>query len=247
MGADQATARFEGRPIQSKLVLQDPNGDSRLVVHPPGRETVIHVAFGSHLSLLRRHKDTMNVMTLDPRSAEARDRAPALGDPALESLFVGLVRDYQQRIYNYLVRIVGDAGVAEDLCQEVYLRAYRSLARLDSAANHRAWLYRIATNAAMDELRRRKRRPWDVLGLTNLLRASSPSEDERLNKVVLDQALLKVGAEHRAVLSLFEYAGLTAPQVAEVLGITPEAARKRRQRAREALAAVLGAARGGTA
>lgn len=184
---------------------------------------------------------TMDVMALDPSSAEARDPALAQRDPALEALFVGLVRDYQQRIYNHLLRIVGDSAVAEDLCQEVYLRAYRSLGKLDSGANHRAWLYRIATNAAMDELRRRKRRPWGISGLLHLLRAGGPSEDEHLSRVVLDQAMLRIPAEHRAVLSLFEYAGLSAPQVAETLGITPEAARKRRQRAREALGEALGA------
>ncbi len=186
----------------------------------------------------------MDVMALDPSSAEARDPALTQRDPALESLFVGLVRDYQQRIYNHLLRIVGDSAVAEDLCQEVYLRAYRSLGRLDSGANHRAWLYRIATNAAMDELRRRKRRPWGIGGLLHLLRADGQGEDDRLNRVVLDEAMLRIPAEHRAVLSLFEYAGLTAPQVAETLGITPEAARKRRQRAREALGAALGPERG---
>ncbi len=246
MGSDRGgrPLRRPTGPVQSVLTSITATAAPRFT---GGGRTVFRVTTRSHLSPLHRHNDTMNVMTLDPRSAEARDRAPTLGDPALESLFVGLVRDYQQRIFNYLLRIVGDTGAAEDLCQEVYLRAYRSLARLDSAANHRAWLYRIATNAAMDELRRRKRRPWDVLGLTNLLRAPSPSEDERLNRVVLDQAMLRIGAEHRAVLSLFEYAGLTAPQVAEVLGITPEAARKRRQRAREALAAVLGVERDGGA
>jgi len=93
----------------------------------------------------------------------------------------------------------------------------------------------------MDELRRRKRRPWGISGLLHLLRAGGPSEDEHLSRVVLDQAMLRIPAEHRAVLSLFEYAGLSAPQVAETLGITPEAALKRRQRAREALGEALGA------
>ena len=149
------------------------------------------------------------------------------------------------RLFRFLWGMTGDVAVAEELEQEARLMAWHRHGDLRDPDKSGAWLYRIATNAAMDELRRRKRRPWDVLGLTNLLRAPSPSEDERLSRVVLDQALLRIGAEHRAVISLFEYAGLTAPQVAEVLGITPEAARKRRQRAREALAAVLGAERGG--
>jgi RNA polymerase sigma-70 factor (ECF subfamily) len=157
----------------------------------------------------------------------------------LETLYIGLVRDYHRRIYNYVFRMIGDMGTAEDLTQEVYLRAFRALPRLAAGSNHRAWLFRIATNAATDELRRRRRRPDVMLGLTPNHRARTPSEDERLGRVCLDKALLAIGDHHRAVLMLFEFAEFTAPEVGEVLGITPEAARKRRQRAREALARVL--------
>jgi RNA polymerase sigma-70 factor (ECF subfamily) len=157
----------------------------------------------------------------------------------LEALYVGLVRDYHRRIYNYLYRMLGETGLAEDIAQEVYLRAYKALPRLPAGANHRAWLFRIATNAATDEIRRRRRRPDVLLGLAPTHKATNPSEDERLGRVCLDGALSAIAPHHRAVLMLFEFAGFSAPEVGEVLGVKPETARKRRQRAREALAREL--------
>jgi len=153
----------------------------------------------------------------------------------LEALFLGLVHDYHRRVFNYIYRIVGDGAVAEDLTQEAYLRAFRGLPKLDAGANHRAWLFRIATNVATDELRRRRRRPLTVMGLTPFFAAPTAPEDERLGRIVLDKALMRIAPHHRAILMLFEFAEFTAPEVGEILGISPETARKRRQRAREAL------------
>ncbi|MCB9176000.1 MAG: sigma-70 family RNA polymerase sigma factor [Caldilineae bacterium] len=181
----------------------------------------------------------MSSMTLSKESADAVIPVERQAAAELDTLYVGLVRDYHRRIYNYVFRIVGDSALAEDLTQEAYLRAYRGLPKLDGGANHRAWLFRIATNVATDELRRRKRRPRMVFDLVKTLRASTRSEDERLGRICIDDAMMRIAPHHRAVLMLFEFSELSAPQVAEVLGITPEAARKRRQRAREALARVF--------
>ncbi len=163
--------------------------------------------------------------------AQAQDEA--------ETLFYGLVRDYHRIVFNYVFRMVGDEALAEDVTQEAYLRAYRGLPKLPPGANHRAWLFRIATNAATDELRRRKRRPVVPLLASLGLRAPTESEDRRLGRVTLDEALLRLPAHHRAILNLFEFAEFSAPEVGEVMGISPETARKRRQRAREALGRIL--------
>lgn len=157
-----------------------------------------------------------------------------------ETLFLGLVRDYHRRVFNFIYRIVGDEATAEDLTQEAYLRAYRGLPDLPPGSHHRAWLFRIATNAALDELRRRRRRPETLLGVWRHHAAPAGSEDDRLGRLCLREALSRVSPDHRAVLLLFEYAGFTAPEVGEVLGVTPETARKRRQRAREALVRAIG-------
>ena len=181
----------------------------------------------------------MTTMALRDQPLDTAMTIGASSETALETLFVGLVRDYHRRILNYVFRIVGDEALAEDVTQEAYLRAYQGLAKLPAGSNYRAWLFRIATNAATDELRRRKRRPSVPLVLLPFLHAPTPSEDERLGHVMLSRAMLTVAPHHRVILNLFEFAEMTAPEVGEVLGITPETARKRRQRAREALAREL--------
>jgi RNA polymerase sigma-70 factor (ECF subfamily) len=178
-------------------------------------------------------------MAIPNESAAGVVRAGQSAESETETLFIGLVRDYHRTVFNYVFRLVGDEALAEDLTQESYLRAYRGLGKLPAGANHRAWLFRIATNAATDELRRRKRRPRVPLLASLGLKAPTESEDARLGRVTLDDALVRLPAHHRAILNLFEFAELTAPEVGEVLGISPETARKRRQRAREALAQVL--------
>ena len=75
----------------------------------------------------------------------------AAGDlEAFEALF----RQHQREVYGWTVRIVRDSGVAEDLTVETFWRVYRSRARFDPQGNFRAWARRIATNAALDHLKR---------------------------------------------------------------------------------------------
>ena len=78
----------------------------------------------------------------------------AAGDlEAFEALF----RQHQSQVYTWIVRIVRDSGIAEDLTVETFWRIYRSRARFDPAGNFGAWSYRIASNAALDYLRKTRR------------------------------------------------------------------------------------------
>ncbi len=71
--------------------------------------------------------------------------------------FEMLFRQYQSYAYRWIIRIVRDHGIAEDLTVETFWRIYRSRARLDPSGNFRAWARRIATNAALDHLRHARR------------------------------------------------------------------------------------------
>ena len=64
------------------------------------------------------------------------------------SLFTELYNAYCQPLYGYLYRLVGDVAHAEELVQDVFVRAYRALPGVAAESNYRAWLYKIATNAA---------------------------------------------------------------------------------------------------
>src|ERR1700730_4748468 len=71
--------------------------------------------------------------------------------------FEALFRQHHRQVYAWIVRIVRDTDIAEDLTVETFWRIHRSRARFDPAGNFGAWAYRIATNAALDHLRRSRR------------------------------------------------------------------------------------------
>ncbi len=73
--------------------------------------------------------------------------------------FEELIVDQQDRIYNLTYRMVGDPELAMDLAQEVFLKAFRSIRGFKSQAKFSTWLYSIATNVCLDELRKLKRKP----------------------------------------------------------------------------------------
>ncbi len=161
-----------------------------------------------------------------------------------ERLYLGLVRDYQSAILNYIWRRVGDAELAEDLAQETFVKAWRALDRLElddgGEARRRAWLYTIAHNAIADHARRQRRVRLLSLDAIPHLGAGNPAADVA-RREPLQQALARLTDDQREILLLFSHEGLAAEEVAQILGITPAAARKRRQRAREAFAAAWNA------
>lgn len=163
----------------------------------------------------------------------AIERADASAEE-LETLYVGLVHAYHAAIVHYVFSMVNDLQQAEDLTQDAFLKAYLALERAGPPDNPRAWLYRIATNATIDHLRRKRRFGWVGLHrVIHVLRSDDPSE--RVIKAdPFERAMNELNTDQQTILMLFARAGLKAPEVAEVLGISPAAARKRRQRAREA-------------
>src|SRR5712692_3309961 len=106
------------------------------------------------------------------------------------SLFERLFAEYQTPILNYLYRLVGDPVLAEDLVQEAFTRAWRARAQLVVVDNPRAWLYRIATNAARDHLRRRRLIAWLPLMGADARLSDSGFEDASLEGVRVRRALL---------------------------------------------------------
>ena len=99
------------------------------------------------------------VEELDP----ALIRAAAAGDLAA---FERVVRAYQQHVWRFLRRLLGDPAAAEDVAQETFLRVYRGLPRFAHQAKFSTWVFQIARNAGIDELRKRQRqaRLTDILG-----------------------------------------------------------------------------------
>jgi RNA polymerase sigma-70 factor (ECF subfamily) len=161
-----------------------------------------------------------------------------------ESEFRELVEPYRRALEVHCYRMLGSLQDAEDVVQETLVRAWRSFGSFERRSSVQTWLYRIATNACLDELRRRPRRPLTV----------EPFPDERLEEAespVVDPAAryaLREGMElafltviqrlpgrQRAVLIFRDVLGWTAPEVASLLGASVASVNSALQRARATL------------
>jgi RNA polymerase sigma-70 factor (ECF subfamily) len=146
-----------------------------------------------------------------------------------------LYRAHQRPITAYLVRLVGNRETAEDLCQETFLKAMRAWERHDPHASAVSWLYRIATNAAYDSLRRQRALRWTSLDHANDLAGPESGAEERvLAGAIMRAALARLPPGHRAAL-LLTSGGYTAGEVASALRCSPTAVRMRLYRARARL------------
>jgi RNA polymerase sigma-70 factor (ECF subfamily) len=139
----------------------------------------------------------------------------AAGDlEAFEALF----RAHQKEVYAWVVRIVRDHGIAEDLTVETFWRIYRSRSRFRPAGNFRAWARRIATNAALDQLKRARHEtelPEDL--------ACSSAEDPAVRRETHDrikQAFFLLPAKYRLVATLALIEEEPYNNIAEALGIS---------------------------
>jgi RNA polymerase sigma-70 factor (ECF subfamily) len=172
---------------------------------------------------------------MDQRLLLARAQA---GD---ERAFRRLVEPYEHALEVHCYRMLGSAQDAEDISQETLLRAWRSLERFEPRAQFQTWLYRIATNACLDELERRPRRPEPVDPFPDRPadEAASPAYDPAARyairegmELALLRAIQELPGRQRAVLIFRDVLGWTAPEVAEVLESTVAAVNSALQRAR---------------
>jgi RNA polymerase sigma factor (sigma-70 family) len=149
-----------------------------------------------------------------------------------------MVREYQTKLARYLRRMVGDAEVALDLSQDVFLAAYRVLKSDPQRELTTGWLYRAATNGAISFLRRRK-----IVRMLPLDRDVDREQwriDERsAASVDLQAALQRLPAEQAAAVLLTSYAGYSSQEAAVILGTTADAVRQRVCRAMRVLRTVM--------
>jgi RNA polymerase sigma factor (sigma-70 family) len=151
-----------------------------------------------------------------------------------DAVFEQLFREYRRPMLNYIYRLVGDGAMAEELTQHAFVKAYRALPRLPAEANQRAWLYRIATNACYDYLRRRRLVQWlpllDRDGPTFIQKGpENPASQSDAVQRTLDQ----LAPSYRAVLILYSVEGYSTEEISEMLGISQGAVKTRLCRARE--------------
>ncbi len=156
------------------------------------------------------------------------------------------MQKHQARIYAICRRIAGNDADALDATQEALIAIVKGLDRFDRRAAFTTWSYRIATNACLDELRRRSRRPQPGL----------PDHDEADDKALgrrppldpgdavaaridIDDALAQLPEEFKAPVVLRDLAGLDYAEIAEVLDLAPGTVRSRIARGRGRLADIM--------
>jgi len=173
-------------------------------------------------------------------AARAGDRA------ALESL----LRRHYDRCYAVCRRLLGNDEDALDATQETMIAVARGVAGFDGRSALSTWIYRVATNAALDELRRRQRRPIvervpassELGSRIDDMPASTCTDEvgERVSaRVSLDRALRQLSDEHRAAVVLRDVFDLDYAEIADVLGVPIGTVRSRIARGRAALTHAL--------
>lgn len=148
--------------------------------------------------------------------------------------FEDLVRAHQADVYRLALHLVRDRATAEDVTQEAFLLAFRSLPRFRGGSKFSTWLYRIARNCAVDAIRRRERRRR----LERTVDHESVGTDPSL-RAALEAAVEGLPKELREGFVLIEVFGLTYAEASVVLGVVPGTLKSRMHRARRLLMEAL--------
>lgn len=168
-----------------------------------------------------------------------------------DELFATLVNRYRTRLFRFIGRYTNDAEDAKDVTQNVFFKVYGALDSYDSRFKFSTWIFRIAGNAAIDHLRRRKIRPIsldlppDSAGDERRLDPKEVRPDPLENLArhrlgeALDQAIEKLPDDYRELISLRHYGELPYEEIAELKGMPLGTVKNKLFRARQALRDLL--------
>lgn len=163
--------------------------------------------------------------------------------------FNALVEKYQQSVYNLCLRMLSSPQAAEDATQEAFVAAFKAI-RSFHGDTFRAWLFRIASNACYDEMRRKRSRPAASLdephgdqGHTIDVPASGQSPEERAEQQelgeLIQRALSQLHPDQRIVLVLCDVQGFDYAEIAQVLNVSLGTVKSRIFRGRMQMRALL--------
>ncbi len=182
---------------------------------------------------MRGNRDEAKLMEL----AQAGDAAS----------FDQLVEAHYVAVYNTAYRMLGDADAACDATQTAFIRAFDALKSFRGASAFSTWLYRIAMNVCLDDLRRRKHQPLSLV--TEESEESSPEEreipdesdepgakaEQRERQVIVQQAIGRLPKDYRAIVVMYDIRGLSYQDICEALDVPLGTVKSRLNRARHAL------------
>jgi len=165
--------------------------------------------------------------------------------------FNQLVRLYEGRVYNLCYRMLGDADAAADVAQDTFISAYRNLGKFRGGL-FRSWLLRIASNACLDALRARKRRPTVSLGakrddddegtgldVPDLGEALDETAMRRELGAAIQQGLAQLPEDQRIVIVLSDVQGMAYEEIAQITNTNLGTVKSRLSRGRARLRDIL--------
>lgn len=151
-----------------------------------------------------------------------------------------LLRRHYDRLFAVCRRVAGNDADAADGCQEALIAIARGLPKFDGRSTFKTWSYRVATNACLDEVRRRGRRPLAVAETPESTIDDVRIESRLGDRMELDEALAQLTEEFRAPVLMRDVGGLDYAEIAETLGLPPGTVRSRIARGRKQLSSILG-------
>jgi len=152
-----------------------------------------------------------------------------------ERAFSLIVRAYQVPVFNYVLRLVGDRALAEDLTQEVFLRVYQGLPKFSLRSKFTTWLFQVTKNRVLDELRASERRPRALVALEDIPPLEVVDAPfERLEAIdAVWRAVEGLNVDLKMALLLRDVVGLSYTEIADSLEITLATVKWRIYKARE--------------
>ena len=139
-----------------------------------------------------------------------------------ERAFAVIVRSYEAPVFNYVLRTVGDRALAEDLTQDIFLRMYQGLPGFSLRCQFTTWLFQVAKNRVLDELRARERKPQRAITIEDappLDVLDAPLEQVETIDAVW-RAVGQLNPDLKMALLLRDVVGLSYTEIADSLEIT---------------------------
>ena len=177
-------------------------------------------------------------MSRSGQDAELIRRIAAGEEAALRALLAA----HQTRVFRFVMRLVGNEAVAEEVMNEVFLEVWRGASRFEGASAPGTWILSIAHNRAVGRMRKRREEAWDDDAAVSLQDegdnpevAAQKADKGELLRLCID----KLSADHKAVIDLVYYHELSVSEVSEVLKIPENTVKTRMFYARKRLSELL--------
>ena len=152
-----------------------------------------------------------------------------------ERAFSLIVRAYETPVFNYVLRLVGDRALAEDLTQEVFLRVFQGLPKFSLRSRFTTWMFQVTKNRVLDELRSMERRPRSFVALDDLPPLEVLDQPfERLEMIdAVWRAVGNLSVDLKMALLLRDVVGMSYTEIADSLEVTLATVKWRIYKARE--------------